>query len=312
MAARINRAATHLSDFRFFVDKPLLQIGPLYYAVDFDLLVSKADNGVFWKVVTSLQTKREQDAFIAFWGKVFERYANWLLEHSAATAAANQILLDPRYADDQTAQICDAIVVNRTTACFLEYKGSVFKAESKYTGDPWKLKEDIETKLVGTRTDRKGLLQLAEAITQVSGPGARRVIGLDVSCITKIVPILLVRDDIALSICFNEYLNFRFKRMRDRTTKDRTVTPLFVLAIDDLERIAEYLDRTPLDSILEARWRQEKTLSVPFGMVDNPAIPDAGSRPPKVTLEGIDLVAQMASHVMFGIERSNPSSTTSA
>lgn len=47
-------------------------------------------------------------------------------------------------------------------------------------------------------------------------------------------------------------------------------------------------------------------------MVDNPAIPDAGSRPPKVTLEGVDLVAQMATQVMFGIERSNPGNTTSA
>jgi len=93
--------------------------------------------------------------------------------------------------------------------------------------------------------------------------------------------------------------------MRDRGADRRTVTPLFVLAIDDLERIAEYLDRKPLYAVLEARWRRDKTLSAPFSMVENPAMADAGSRPPRVALEGIELVAQMVSKVMFDVVRSS-------
>jgi len=136
LAVMIGSTPTHLSDFRAFIAKPLLQIGDSYYAVDFDFLASKADNGIFWKVVSSLPTKREQDKFIAFWGKVFEHYANWLFERFATSAEINRVLIDPRYADDETNQACDAIIVSGTVACFLEYKGSVFKADSKYTGDP--------------------------------------------------------------------------------------------------------------------------------------------------------------------------------
>lgn len=34
--------------------------------------MGKADSGIFWKVLSHLPTKKTQDAFIAFWGKVFE------------------------------------------------------------------------------------------------------------------------------------------------------------------------------------------------------------------------------------------------
>jgi len=295
----IRSTSTHVSDFRFFSDKPLLRVGENYYPVDFDLLAGKADTGIFWKVLSSLTSKKTQDAFIAFWGRVFELYVNWVLSRYCPDAAVNRFVPNPKFDDGQRDQVCDAIILNGTTACFLEYKGAVFRAESKYTGDPFKLREEIEAKLIGTQTNRKGLLQLAKAIGDVSGSNPRRIQGVDLSGVTKIIPVLLVRDEIALSLCFNEYLNFRFRKITGRRLGARTITPLFSLAIDDLEKIASYLDEVPLHKILQDRWRADRTLSAPFFAVETPSMSGSNYRPSRVTLEGMDIVARLSSEIMF-------------
>ena len=185
-----------------------------------------------------------------------------------------------------------------TTACFPEYKGSVFRSESKYTGDPLKLKEEIDDKLIGSEMRRKGLRQLARAVVSVRDT-ARNIRDVDLSKVTKIVPVLVVRDDIALSLCFNEYLNFRFQRILRRKKSSRVVTPLFVLAIDDLEKIASYLDRVPFHKILEDRWRNDKTLSAPFFAVPNPPLPTASSQVAEVAKMGIDIVGALTSKILY-------------
>jgi hypothetical protein len=289
---------THVSDFRCFAATPLIHILDQYIPVDFDFLIDKAYSGIFWKLLGSLHGQKEQSRFIAFWGSVFEEYANWVLEDSVREPS-NRFLKDPRYFDDPSAQVCDAIIVSGSSACFLEYKGSMFKADAKYTGDPWKLKSEIDLKLVGDAENRKGLLQLSKAISEVCGPNARKVKDLDLSGITKIYPVLVVRDDIALSFWFNHYLAFRFRGVRPRE-KGKTITPLFVLGIDDLERVANYLDSIPLSAILDARWRADKDLIAPFFSVRNSAIPDAIRRQSKVISQGSDLVYSMTNKVMFG------------
>jgi len=296
----IRSEISHISDFRVFADKPLLQVGDNYFPIDFDLLVGKADSGIFWKVLSHLPTKKTQDAFIAFWGKIFELYVNWVLSRCTPDAMINRFVPDPRFEDDHTDQVCDAIILNGSTACFVEYKGVVFRAGSKYTGDPFKLREEIDAKLIGTQTNRKGLLQLAKAIEDVSGSTPRKIQDVDLSGVTKIVPVIVVRDEIALSLCFNEYLNFRFRKITGRQAISRTITPLFSLAIDDLEKIASYLDKIPFHKILEDRWRAEKNLSAPFFAVENPSMVGSDSRPAKVALEGMDIVARLGFEIMFG------------
>ncbi len=291
-------ASTHVSDFRCLAAAPLIHVSNQYIPVDFDLLIDKAYSGIFWRLLGALSDKKEQSRFIAFWGSVFEEYVNWVLENSVRDPI-NRFIKDPKYSDDPNAQVCDAIIVSGSTACFLEYKGSMFKADAKYSGDPWKLKSEIDLKLVGDAENRKGLLQLSKAISDVCGPDARKVEGLDLSGITKIYPVLVVRDEIALTFCFNQYLAFRFKRVCPRQ-KGKTITPLFVLGIDDLERVANYLDVTPLRAILDARWKADRNLVAPFFSVPISVTPDAVRRPPKVILQGLDLVYSMTHKVMFG------------
>jgi hypothetical protein len=180
----------------------------------------------------------------------------------------------------------------------LEYKGVVFRADSKYTGDPTKLKEEIEDKLIGTESKRKGLRQLARAIEAVSR-NRRGITGTNLSNVTKVVPVLVVRDDIALTFCFNEYLNFRFHQIIQRKKNSRVITPLFVLAIDDLEKIASHLVKVPLSKILEDRWRNDRRLVAPFFGVQNDSMPKADITVAEFTRTGLDVVASLTSQIMF-------------
>ena len=290
-----------VSDFRILAEKPLLRVGDNLYPFDFDLLVAKADSGIFWKILNYLSSNKEKESFIAFWGRVFELYVNWFLDRSCPKPAVNRFIPGPAFDDDLTDQVCDSIILSGTTACFLEYKGGVFRADSKYTGEPSKLKKEIEDKLIGTESRRKGLWQLARAIEAVSEPG-RRIRDVDLSRVTKIIPVLVVRDDIALTLCFNEYLNFRFQNIIRRRNNSRLITPLFVLAIDDLEKIAAYLPQVRFHRILEDRWRNERTLSAPFFAVDNPSMPKADSLVAEIANAGMDIVASLASEIMFAQE----------
>ncbi len=66
--------------------------------------------------------------------------------------------------------MCDAIVVCGAEAAFIEYKGSTFTAYSKYSGDLQALTKEIDKKLVRSERKRKGLLQLADAISKQHVP----------------------------------------------------------------------------------------------------------------------------------------------
>ena len=299
LTAGIKASNTHVSDFRGISSTPIINFSNQYVPIGFDFLMDKAYSGVFWKVLGALRDRKEQDRFISFWGSVFEEYVNWVLEGSI-DPSVNQFIRDPRYCDEPGAQVCDGIIISGNVACFLEYKGSMFKAEAKYTGDPHELKKEIDLKLIGKEDNRKGLLQLSKAIAEVGGAKKRQIEGVDSSLITKIYPVLIVRDEIALAFCFNEYLDFRFRQICSRQ-RGKTITPLFVLGIDDLERIANYLDKIPLHKILRARWKADPQLAAPFFTVKNSLMPEAPHRAPKVIIQGLDLVSQMTKEIMFGV-----------
>jgi hypothetical protein len=110
---------------------------------------------------------------------------------------------------------------------------------------------------------------------------------------------LVVRDDIALTFCFNEYLNFRFHQIIQRKKNSRVITPLFVLAIDDLEKIASHLVKVPLSKILEDRWRNDRRLVAPFFGVQNDSMPKADITVAEFTRTGLDVVASLTSQIMF-------------
>lgn len=299
IASQLTSRPVHVNDFTCFADRPLIRVLDQFYPIDFDFLTNKAETGIFWRVVRSLP-KVQQNAFFAFWGEVFERYINWLLDRSV-NPLINVLHLDPRYRDNTSEQVCDAIILNGSNACLLEDKGITFTSDAKYSGNAEILKKEIEIELLGTPSDRKGLRQLAEAI--ITDSELRRDIdGVDLSLVAKIFPVLVVRDDVALTPYFGEYLNFRFRKLLVGKKLSRIVTPLFVITADEMERIAGHLDRTKLSDILEARWRAEKKLKLPFFAIRNPKMADAKHGPPPIIREGVEILANTTARKLFGIE----------
>jgi hypothetical protein len=207
--AKVKSTNARASDFACFADRPLVKLGSRFIPVDLDFVAAKTESGVFWRILKSLPRERQND-FFAFWGLLYEKYANWLL--SRRFRKGTDFLPDPRFADDQREQVADSLIWQNGNLVLIEFKGVLFNAESKYSGDPIALKSEIDRKLVGEPTNRKGLLQLANAIRQIFGPAGRKVAGISLSSNRKVFPVLVVRDDVVMTLCFNEYMNYRFKR----------------------------------------------------------------------------------------------------
>lgn len=82
-----------------------------------------------------------------FWGAVFEKYVNKIMAESCAGTKA-VFIPDPTPADDPNLQICDGIVVSDDSLVLMEYKSSMFRADTKYSGNHHALAGEIEKKLV--------------------------------------------------------------------------------------------------------------------------------------------------------------------
>ena len=133
---------------------------------------------------------------MAFTGKVFEKYATWLLRESVGRDNRhNQFFSSPKYERDGT-EVCDGIVLCGCDAVFIEYKGGVFTAASKYGRNPGNLHAEIEEKLIrNPEGKRKGIEQLAEAIRRTCRKtDFDRIHGIDLSGVRRIFPLLVLRD----------------------------------------------------------------------------------------------------------------------
>jgi hypothetical protein len=298
--------APAVNDFTCLKAKPLFKFRGRVFPIDFSFAASKCESGVFWNVHDCLDG-RERLLFHQFWGEVFERYMNWLLQ-AAVDNDRNVFLPNPRYTG-RDEQVCDAIVRCGPDAIFLEYKGNTFTAAAKYGGQASELQKEIESKLVGSPKDRKGPRQLAEAIARVKMSPGSAIEGLNLIAVRKIFPVLIIRDDIGGALHINEYLDSRFRSLINRKElAPLTVTPLFCFSADEIEVIASALKRIQLTKILEARYKRDPRLRAPFSVVENDAI---GTRRelPKVLKEGFDEFADVVKNECFPGWREGSAST---
>ena len=198
----------------------------------------------------------------------------------ACAEALNRYVESPHYARGDGEEACDAIVLSKGyAAVVIEYKGSVFTAGSKYGGDLQALQAEMEKKLVGQPTERKGVLQLAHSISSLfAKENHRSVRDLDLSGVTKVFPLLITRDEIGSGWFVMNYLNGYFHRALERKKIQPTVTPLFSLSVDHFESFAGALGSVSLCDILEARYQQDRTLRLPFLLPNNRAMRDIAFR----------------------------------
>ena len=266
-----------VNDFTIFRERPLVRLGDSIYPLDFGFLAAKAESAFFWRAHNSLPSS-ERDDFHAFWGHVFERYMHRLMRN-VCTSPVNQYCESPRYADGDQGEACDGIVLCKGhIAVVAEYEGSVFTAEAKYAGDLAALQGEIEKKLIGRPDrDRKGVHQLANAISSLFAKGTHRTLrDVDLPTITKVFPLLITRDEIGSTWYLASYLNKVFRKAVNRNAIRPIVSPVFSMSVDHFEAFAGALRTVSLSDILEARYRQDRELQMPFLLPNNEALKGTG------------------------------------
>lgn len=176
-------------------------------------------------------------------------------------------------------QVCDAIVVCASSALIMEFKGSTFTAKAKYSGDKDLLSSEIDSKLVKSGKQKKGVRQLANAIHRLFDKrNPEKVKGLDLSSVATVYPVLVTRDGIGEAISINFLLNREFQKYVNKKQIRTRVTPLFSLSADEVEFISAYLREAQFSEILYARYRCDRALELPFHLVKNDEIGRMGDR----------------------------------
>jgi hypothetical protein len=247
------------ADFTFLRDQPYLKDGEHYFCLDYEFALGKLESGAMWRVLNNLDESLKEP-YLSFWGPVFEDYLAWLFESYAATKY-NTYYPSPTYADGT--QMCDAIVICGSTAILIEAKIATCRVETKYSGDYVLMKKYLESKLVGTAKDRKGVLQLTKAIENFRDkPNA---LPLCLATVNKIIPLIVTKDEIGSSFVINTYLNERFEAQFNRKDyKAVAITPLITMSAGSMERAMRPLSKMAFSTILENRITTDRQLGRPF------------------------------------------------
>jgi hypothetical protein len=274
------------NDFTLFRVKPLCFVNNHLFCIDVGLLAEKLESGPFWRVHFSLSTDDEKNALHRFWGKLFERYMNWMLSECIGKSnPLNALYPNPKYQDGT--EVCDAIILCGSAAVFIEYKGATFTAAAKYSGDPARLGSEVERNLIQNEYGRrKGIGQLAEAIRRTcQKKNPEEIMGPDLSGVRAIYPLLITRDGIGDAFIINELLNVRFNAIPNlsfKTVRPRRLTPLFCMAAETIEQIAPYLGDASLSDIIDGRYKGHRSMGASFFAVPNPLLKQIGDRENRV------------------------------
>jgi hypothetical protein len=274
---------TGRSDFTLFRSRPLYSTGNSFFCIDPGFLAEKLETGAFWRTFQSVSGKQARDGFMAFSGRVFERYVNWLMSESVGTGNANNIFFpSPRFESDGS-EVCDGLMLCGSDVVFMEYKGSMFTAVSKYSGNPSRLRAEIEEKLIRSPGGgRKGIEQLAECISRTCRKmEPERILGVDLSRVLRVFPLLILRDGIGDAPMMNAFLNHRFQdtpNLSRKAVRPKVLTPLFCMGADTVEYIAAFLRDASLSDILDARYRGNTGMGGPFLAIKNDVLDSLGEK----------------------------------
>jgi hypothetical protein len=249
-----------------FADFTLLRANPYffnednYYCLDYDFGFGKLESGVLYGVLDNL-AEDLKGPYLSFWGPIFEDYLAWLFE-TYASAEHNTYYPSPKYANGN--QICDAIVICGASAVLIEAKIATCDIKTKYSGKYELMKDYLESKLVGTTKEPKGVMQLFRAIEKIA-KGPKEFLPPYLAKVTKFIPLIVTKDEIGSSFLINTYLNNRFDEQINRKDyKAYVITPLVTMSAGTVERAMRSLAKMPLGTILENRITANHELSRPF------------------------------------------------
>jgi hypothetical protein len=243
-------------DFEFLKDRPYFLFKGDMYMLDYEFALGKLESAVIWRVLRNLPLNKKEP-WLSYWGLVFEEYVTWMFE-TYAGVALHKVYPNPRYVNS-TDQICDQILICGDTAVLIEAKLATCTAADRYSGDYQKIKSYLEDKLVKT----KGVSQLLSAVKRLGAKGPD--VPDYLMGITKIIPVIITRDDFGGCWGVNAYLNKRFKdQLSTKLHKGIVVTPLVSMNISCLERMTWALQEKTFADAMEERIASDPTLRQPF------------------------------------------------
>src|SRR5580704_7154206 len=217
-----------------FRGHPLIELEPgKFHCADLGLLIEKIHSGVFWTIHDGL-TRDERGNLSKAWGILFEEYVNWFL----GERRFKDFAFWPRPEWTAGGEALDGAFMRDAVFMPMEYKGGFLLREARYAGDATIFDEELESKIV------KGCKQLARKIEALFGRQAalqKQMRNIDVSRVTRIVPLLGVQDQILGGPLVNWTINRRFNEVLDRSLlrPGVTVDSLIVIGIRELETMAE-------------------------------------------------------------------------
>lgn len=267
-------------DFSAFRNRPLLRAHGALHLLDLFLLAEKFESGPFWSVLGHVPNQQKQ-LFQSFWGRLFERYASNLLM-SSVDNCLNVLHVSPRFRNSNE-EVADAAVICGDEAIFLEFKGTTFSAAAKYEGNPQRLRDELETKLIESADRPQAVTQLVKNLEATFGPKGTRAPVIDVNRIRTIYPVIVTRDDLGGVVGVNAYLDLRFRAMLKRKGLSVAVAPLVCMSSENLEIVSAYLNDTSFARILSAhiaanRRRGVRVMSSPMFTLENSVLDRVGDR----------------------------------
>jgi len=140
----------------------------------------------------------------------------------------------------------------------LEYKSSMFSAETKYSGNVPLLIKEVEKKLVRNKSESKkkqkrGVEQLADAVVRLFRDEEKTAVrGIQLNGITRVYPLLVTLDAIGGSLLVSRLLNRYFANfMVNRMPNRVEVKPLLCTDVEGIEEVSGCFAKLGLAGFLD-------------------------------------------------------------
>lgn len=258
------RPANDLTIFQAF---PLVEIAnDVFVCLDPGFLVDKAGRSLYWTLFFQIP-EDQRGKLASFWGAVFESYVNYVLEKSYS--AGGKFLPDPRFPNGDAS--FDACILEGRNLLVLEHKSSVIRADAKYSGDPAKLKKELDLKFIEGEADgAKGLTQISKHLYRFFN--GEKLGDLSSADVDRVFPIMVCLENTMVVPYVGRYLNEQFREMLPRRGFRQVVTPVFILGAPDIENLLGYLQSYALSEILESYYSKNRSLTTSISTSEVPIL----------------------------------------
>lgn len=272
------------------------------FCLDPVCLVDKCSIGLYWILMDQvMQSEVEKDKLPVFWGRLFEEYVNDLFEETYQRVDA-ALVRNPTFSDTGT-EVADTCIVENENLILVEHKSSVIKSDVKHGGDAVALEDEIKTKLVGTHEKRKGILQLAHSIEKICTGAEIRELGRFVP--SRIFPVLITQDPAFSTPYMNAFLNTFFPKRTLRKRCRKTITPVFLLTVTELEDMSYYFGSCRMHEMLQDYYQGSKSLFLPFAHSPHPLLAGASRQKNSPVERKFDEFIYRMTESFFGLAEAN-------